>query len=625
MKILMVEDDPDHELLARTCLERAGDFAVTTVRTYQACRRALKRQRFDVILLDYNLPREDGLVILKRLRRDGALETPIVVVTGFGHEQLAVEALQAGAFDYIVKSQEYPQMLPERIRRVLERYRMIREKERLDEELRLTKTHLENLIESSLDAILSLKNHGKIRFFNQRFLEMTGHAAEAVRAREMIHFFPEEHRALVHQKREEAEAGRASLYETELLKADGSPLPCLISHTPLKSEGGTLMVIKDTSQIVTLQKQLLQSEKLSALGQMISGVAHELNNPLAGILGYSQLLLEQTLTEENCRDVSVIVREAMRCKKIVQNLLTFARQHTFERNTLRMHDVLETVLELRMYQLTVDSVQVVKEFDPALPAVIGDFYQLQQVFLNLINNAHYALRLSERREKRLVVRTARADSQVVIQVSDNGVGMSPEVQTRIFDPFFTTKEVGQGTGLGLSICYGIVQSHRGTLEVVSSPEQGTTFTVKLPIADQPETASTPPADSERPGHRSLTENGRLRCLVIDDEEVIVGLVKRILEREGHEVEGAADGEQALDLIGRRRYDLLVCDVKMPRMSGDAFYRALERRAPHLRDRLIFLTGDVVNWETRQFLNSIPHYALQKPFRAEELLAIVREL
>ncbi|MFQ5706297.1 MAG: response regulator [bacterium] len=622
IKILLVEDNPDHAFLARRSLEKEGAVAIEVVQSYEKCCQALRRQHFDVILLDYELPQEDGLTILKRLVNDKNIQAPIVVVTGHGHEKIAVEAMKAGAFDYVVKSDEYPALLPELVHRVLDRYRVYREKKKIDEELRVTKFHLENLINSSLDLIISVKNTGEFRFFNDRFVEIIGYSSEEIFQKRILDIFPEQHRTLLKNKIREVKRGLSSIFETEIQKSDMSLLPCLVSQSPLKGQDGFLMVIKDISKIVSLKKRLAQSEKLSALGQMISGVAHELNNPLAGILGYSQLILLEALSDQMRSDMEVIVKEAKRCQKIVKNLLTFARKHSPEQELFDINEVLGSVLELRAYQLQVDSIEVVKELGKSLPYIRGDFQQLQQVFLNLINNAHYALKQSSKETKQIVLRSKRQGSSIKVQVVDNGVGIDSKTQNRIFDPFFTTKEIGQGTGLGLSICYGIIQNHQGNLYVESKPGVGSTFVVELP-AIEAESLPKDAKESQPSVHKRTQKMAAIRCLVIDDEKVIIDLVKRILGREGHTVETARNGEQALRKIEQSHFDLLICDVKMPQMNGESLYHLLKQQAPDLAEKTIFTTGDMINHETMDFLHQTPHPFLQKPFHAEELLTLVR--
>jgi two-component system NtrC family sensor kinase len=363
----------------------------------------------------------------------------------------------------------------------------------------------------------------------------------------------------------------------------------------------------------------MQAEKLSALGELISGIAHELNNPLTGVMGYSQLLLGSAAAPEAKKEIEKIHREAVRCQKIVQNLLTFARRRAPERKTIDLNALVDATLELRAYQLKVDGIEVVRELDENLPPTLGDFHQLQQVFLNIINNAHHAL-LEAGRPGRLVIRTSRGEGVVRVAVADNGPGISEEHLKKIFDPFFTTKEIGKGTGLGLSLSYGIVKEHEGRIEVASRPGAGATFTVELPIREEPAQVQEAPAGAEAglpAGSRSI--------LVVDDEETILELLEAVLQGAGHRVETASNGRQALEKIRKVDYDIIITDVKMPDMGGQKLYESVSEIKPHLKRRVVFSTGDTVNPVTQALFKRTGNPHLAKPFRLEEVGEVIQRV
>jgi two-component system, NtrC family, sensor kinase len=240
-------------------------------------------------------------------------------------------------------------------------------------------------------------------------------------------------------------------------------------------------VMTDITEAVDLQNKMMHTEKMAAVGQLVAGVAHEVNNPLAAILGFTDLLLENKSVPDNAKeDLRVILAEAQRTKTIVQNLLSFARQMPAQRELLRVNSVLQQTLRLRTYDRSIRDVDVIERLSPQIPLVAGDAHQLQQVFLNILNNAFDAIGEVPGRG-RIEIESAERDGYVEIHFRDNGPGIShPE---RIFEPFFTTKEVGKGTGLGLSICYGIVRSHHGEILCRNNSDApGGTFTVRLPAA-----------------------------------------------------------------------------------------------------------------------------------------------
>ncbi len=375
---------------------------------------------------------------------------------------------------------------------------------------------------------------------------------------------------------------------------------------------GMVHTVRDVTEEKALRAQLLQTEKLAAVGQLVSGVAHELNNPLTSVMGYSQLLLASDVAPEIKEDLRTIHHEAQRSAKIIDNLLTFARKETAEKRYCDINQILRDTMELRSYQLKVDNVQLTRELDEGLPWTMAAPHQLQQVFLNLINNAHQALMESDG-PRRLVVRSATADGAIQVTVIDNGPGISEEHLGKVFDPFFTTKEVGQGTGLGLSIAFGIVQEHGGTIWAESTRERGTVFTVELPVVDRPKDITTVSGDHEDNNHHT----GH-RILIIDDEADILEVVARILERMGHRAVGLASAEMALDELARVRYDLIICDVKMPGIGGRGLYRKVREAYPELAGRIIFTTGDTVSDATRAFLENSGTPYVSKPFMIEEL-------
>lgn len=477
IQVLMVEDDSDHAFLARRHLKKMSNCSVKVVSSAEECREVLANENFDVILLDYYLPTEDGLTVLKRLQKENKIEAPIVLVTGHGHEQIAVDAMKAGAFDYIVKSDDYPANLSSVIERALDKYHIFKEKKRSDE----LKNNLQNVFDSSLDIILTLDVDNNITFYNNRFAQMYGYGQCEINDLNYLDFLPHDLENFFRQKTAELQRGKPSIYELAMMRADGTRFPCLVSQSALKGSKEFLLVIKDITKIVQLQKQLMQSEKLSALGQMIAGVAHQLNNPLAGILGYTQLLLEQDLPTAVRDDIDVILKETKRCKTIVQNLLTFARKEKSQQTRIDVNNLLRNLLILQEYQLEFDSVELVEELAVDLPSIIGDEHQLQQVFLHLIYNARRALESSEKSQRKLTVKTDRLQDSIRILIEDNGKGILPEDQDKIFDPFFTTKDISKGSGLGLSMCYGIIESHQGKLRVESDYGQGSIFVIELPI------------------------------------------------------------------------------------------------------------------------------------------------
>jgi PAS domain S-box-containing protein len=370
-----------------------------------------------------------------------------------------------------------------------------------------------------------------------------------------------------------------------------------------------------------LHQQLLQAEKMAALGQTISGVAHELNNPLATILSWAERLSARKLDDASKRGVDVILGEAERAARIVRNLLTFARKRQSTRSMIDFNEVVSETLALRAYEQQVTNISLVTALAAGLPPVFADAHQVQQVLLNLVINAEQAMLAANGRGS-LVVRTwhdADRDA-VVLEVSDDGPGVPSEVKTKIFDPFFTTKEVGKGTGLGLTVAYAIVQEHGGRIRL-DEAARGASFIVELPVSGIGLTAKPSAPRSSAPSMEAVRGAS---VLVVEDERALAAAVVEALTDAGLNVDHAGDGEEALARVRKKIYDVVICDLKMPRVDGKTLYRAIAAATPALARRVIFVTGDVAGTDAERFLEDSGCRWLAKPFRLADLLRAVRE-
>ncbi|MBI3264045.1 MAG: response regulator [Acidobacteria bacterium] len=370
-----------------------------------------------------------------------------------------------------------------------------------------------------------------------------------------------------------------------------------------------------------LYHQLLQAEKLAALGQTISGVAHELNNPLATILTWAERLSRRSVDDGTKRGLEAILSESERAARIVRSLLTFARKRHTTRAMVDLNHVVRETLSLRAYEQRVTNITVIDALAAGVPQVFADAHQLQQVLLNLVINAEQAM-LSANGRGTLVVRTWHDPERqvVVLEVNDDGPGVPDEVQSKIFDPFFTTKEVGKGTGLGLTVAYAIVQEHGGRLWLESRPTKGASFYVELPASAGKLRQTAAP-----PQIQPLEATRAANVLVVEDEPALAAAVSEGLTDAGFTVDRAGDGEEGLDRVRAKNYDLIVCDLKMPRLDGMQFYRAIAATAPDLAHCVIFVTGDVVGTEAERFLEESGCRWLAKPFRLGDLLRVARDV
>jgi signal transduction histidine kinase len=403
---------------------------------------------------------------------------------------------------------------------------------------------------------------------------------------------------------------------------------------------GRVEIYRDLTTRQGFQSKLLHTEKLAALGQLISGVAHELNNPLTSILGYSQRLLQKEHTAGSDREVRHIFEEAERATAILRQLLWNAHETKMEMRTVAINQVVLQAVEVQRASLAQERIRMEMDLDPSWPLVHGDAGQLQQVLMNLMGNARQALNHTGKSGS-IRVRTKQiGDQRVLLEVADDGPGIPAETLGRIFDPFFTTKPAGVGTGLGLAIVLGIVREHGGHVNVASPPNGGAIFSIALRAASSvsrtanllnvnrtPATPKTWQGNAASPrltASRTLRQSGN-RILVVEDEPTVARLIADVLEDEGFQVDVQLDGREALQLADRETYDLVICDMKMPGLDGQHFYQALVQAGNPLSKRFLFVTGDVVAQHTQQFLehHQLPHVA--KPFRMEELKDSVRGL
>jgi signal transduction histidine kinase/CheY-like chemotaxis protein len=408
---------------------------------------------------------------------------------------------------------------------------------------------------------------------------------------------------------------REEIYDAEHL----SVLENLASQAAAAIENARLFQeLKDSYQdLQAAQQRLLQSEKLAAVGQLISGIAHELNNPLTGVVGWSQYLLGQTLPSPVRTHVATINEQAQRATRIVQNLLTFSRQHKPEKTSVSLNEVVEKTLALRAYELKVNNIQVHDHLEPESRTIHADAHQIQQVILNLLINAEQAM-LGAQSGGSLTIETRPGPAGVLLAVSDDGPGIGPDLLKKIFDPFFTTKPVGQGTGLGLSISYGIIEEHGGRIWAESNATvgRGATFYIWLPWDAERRPAAIK-ADPQVAAH--LTAQ---RILIVDDEESVRELFGAVLEEDPVTIDLAATGEEGLQLAQQDEYDLIITDLKMPGLGGSSLYDRLKEKLGDKTPRFIFMTGDILSIETQHLLDRTHSQCILKPFDIHQARATI---
>lgn len=417
-------------------------------------------------------------------------------------------------------------------------------------------------------------------------------------------------------------------FEVELKRSDGSRFWGEFSARLIDYKGEEVIVSttvdqterRQVSQELERQREILhQSEKLGALGELLAGVAHELNNPLSVVVGQALMLRETNSDPAIAQRAEKIGKAADRCAKIVKTFLAMARQRPKQTKALSLNAVVDSALEVTSHSLRSAGVDIQVNLSDALPPVRGDADQLNQVLTNLIVNAQNAMQDAHGPRCLKINTLFRAGrGEVVLKVKDSGPGIPEAIRSRIFEPFFTTKDVGAGTGIGLAFCHRIVEAHGGRIKVASRPGEGATFVIALPAKPrwvEEEHAAAPPPRAD----------GRLDILLIDDEADVREILGESLRGQGHSVEVAKSGGEALQCLGRRTYDVILSDLRMPGLDGPRLFNHLRDQAPELIDRLAFVTGDAMSPAVRSFLASAGRPYVEKPATPEDLADLIDRL
>ncbi|MEE8429779.1 MAG: PAS domain S-box protein [Candidatus Desulfatibia sp.] len=375
--------------------------------------------------------------------------------------------------------------------------------------------------------------------------------------------------------------------------------------------------VEDITEKKSLQQQLMQSEKLSSIGTFISGIAHELNNPLTAVLGFSQKLMDsENMPKEAVDDLEIISKQSKRTAKIVHELLKFSRTHKEGKVNLNINNAVETILGFYSHTFKADGIEIKRNLSFNLPKVFADSNQLQQVFTNIIVNAYYEMK-KVHGKKVFTVKTVASDEHVFLIFENSGLPIPEKIMSKIFDPFFTSKKVGEGTGLGLYVSYGIIKDHGGEIKVENIGDSGARFTISLPVTEAKET-------KEVETKTKLTVPKGIRLLFVEDEETIREYVSRALAKEGISVHLAKDGKEAIELIEKTEYDVILSDIKMPRMNGFELCEWLHKHKPHYMERFVLATG-VIDVEVEEYCRKYNCHPIIKPYSKEDILKTIAEL
>lgn len=500
------------------------------------------------------------------------------------------------------------------------------------------------VIASALDCVVVADEDGRVVEFNPAAQRTFGYSREEAVGRSLADLIVPAHMRQRHSDGMDRymRTGQARVLgrrvELEAMRRDGGIVPVELTITEVRLPGRRLLTahLRDLSaqkatqaEIERQRESLFQTEKMAALGSLLAGVAHELNNPLAVVLGQATMLLEGLAGPEPegageiGRRARIIEQAAERCARIVRSFLAIARQRKTERRDVSLGEIVGRVLELLAYGLRSTGIAVRTDIPTDLPPIEADPDQIHQILLNLVVNAQQAL---EGRDGSRAIRiNAGTDGQtgtVWVVVADSGAGVPEQIRGRVFDPFFTTKTVGEGTGIGLAVSRGLAESHGGTLRLLDAgPLGGAAFELRLPRG----MGTAPAAPDDDRASKPVEPIRSKQALIVDDEPEIAGTLSEILSRRGYQCATAGNGREALERLRGRSCDLILCDIRMPDMDGPAFYRWLEENRPELTARIVFVTGDTLGPAAGRFLADSGAPVVEKPFTPTDIWRVVNGL
>jgi len=630
LRLLLVEDSEDDAQLLVRELARAGfEPRVERVDTAAAMQRALDREQWDIVVGDYSMPQFGGAAALELLRARG-LDIPFVIVSGTIGEERAVAAMRAGARDYVSKN-NLKRLVPV-MERELREAAGRRDRLRAEAALRESEARHTTLVQHAPVGIYCSTPAGRFLSANHALVRMLGYeSAEQLLALDMgrdVYADRAERQRLL--ERDSYSDREYDEVEATWKRKDGRRLTVQLSVRAVRDGTGQVVFYETFARDITerrqLESQLLQAQKMEAVGRLAGGVAHDFNNLLTVILSYSDLLLEDLPSDAPDReDVEEIRKAAIAASTLTRQLLAFSRQQVLQPRVLDVNEVIAGTEKL-LGRLLGEDVRFTTTLASKLGAVKVDPGQLEQIIMNLAVNARDAMP----RGGRLTIETANVELDeayvrghplaqpgryVMLAVTDTGVGMDAATQARIFEPFFTTKEPGKGTGLGLATVYGIVKQHGGSIWVYSEPGRGTSFKIYLPRVDE--------AVSPQIATPAETVGGSETVLVTEDVAAVRAVAKQMLERQGYTVLEAPDGEAAITLVEQYAevIHLLLTDVVMPDVSGRELATRLQALRPHLK--VLYMSGYTDDAIVRHGILEEGIAYLQKPFTPDTLARKVR--
>ena len=635
LRVLVVDDAGDHAELVREMVRFVGawpDAEVSKAESYATALEAFDRTTFDLAFFDYWLGSENGLRLIREIRQRG-IHTPIIVLTGHGAEDVAVEAMKAGAADYLSKSNLSVDAIGRAMRYALAIGAREEQQRAAEQALRASEERFRALVENSWEVLLLLDQDGRITYTTPSAGRQFGWTPDSMIGRALVDLLHPEDQRHVAQRLSSAAGrpGEQMMTEARIRRSDGSYRSMdaiVVSRLHEPAVNGIVFNARDITEGRRLEEQLRQAQKMEAVGRLAGGVAHDFNNLLTAILGYCNLALDDMAPDDvSRRDLEEIKDAGERAATLTRQLLAFSRRQMLQPEPVDLNGLVQQTQKM-LTRILGEDIELSIELAADLPLVTADPASVEQIIVSLAMNARDAMPEGGH----LVLETAvveldgsYADSHatvlpgpyVMLAVSDTGEGMDAATRSRVFEPFFTTKAQGKGSGLGLATVYGIVKQSGGYIWVYSEPAHGTVFKVYLPIISAPVMAARELKQTEPP-RASET------ILLVEDEEAVRALTGEVLRRQGYEVIEAEHGKQALELVQRLSAEihLLLTDIVMPYMNGRDLAEQISSLRP--RTKVLFMSGYTDHAAVHRELSAGAPF-LQKPFTPDALARKVRGL
>ena len=639
MRVLIVEDNRDHQFIIRKKIEEYREAtAVDTVQTVEEAERLIETNTYEAVLLDYRLQGSSGIELVKWIQEKG-VDVPVIMITNMEDVSLAVQAVKLGVYDYLCKNRESLDRLPLLIDKATEEFK-------LKKKLRETEFRYRTFVEGINEAVFLMNEECEILYISSSVERLFGLSEDECKKNFRSLFSERGWQQFRKKCWEVLEGHRVEPFVLMMRHRNGNTLMAEINASRIKegdSAAGIIGTIQDVTKRVILerelnaereetrkvnaklrkvitdlkraQEQLIQSEKLAAIGELVSGVAHELNNPLFSAMGNTELLImDGSERGEDREKLEKILDAINRARLIVRELIQFSRGETIEKELLSVNDLIRRTVKRAVYEMKLQNLRIEVDLQEDLPSFYGNSVGLQRVFINILTNARQAF---EEKGSGGIIKIRsfhnKKKGDIHIEIGNNGPEIPPDILSSIFDPFFTTREVGKGTGLGLSTAYGIVKEHKGDLAVRSSHEW-TSFDIRLPaqLGLYKEIEPLPKRSKE-----VLSPSTGETVLLVEAEPIIRNLLTDFLRKKGFDVKAAASGEQALHILERDRVNSLVIDDHLPDMSGTLLLEEVQKRKRQLTDKtLLILDNGIHKGKDRSQSTGVRH--VQKPFSFDEL-------